>query len=124
MCTAPIILDPAMIAKGGAKLLQPDAVAIVRDQLLPGATLLTPNLPEATHLLGTTTASMQAEMEAQGSALIEHEPIAVLMKGGHLDGPYSSNCLVTAHGTAWFEDARTPTLNSIHTGPDARSLRH
>ena len=48
----PIILDPVMIAKGGASLLQPDAIAILRDQLLPMATVLTPNLPGAAHLLG------------------------------------------------------------------------
>ena len=53
----PIVLDPVMIAKGGAALLQPDAAKTLRDKLLPMATVLTPNLPEAAHLLEVDTAT-------------------------------------------------------------------
>jgi len=114
--TIPIVLDPVMIAKGGEPLLQPSAVITLRDQLLPLATLLTPNLPEAAHLLGATTATTRDEMAAQGAALCALGPEAVLMKGGHLDGLDSPDCLVTPEATVWFEAKRTQTANTHGTG--------
>ena len=112
----PIVLDPVMIAKGGAKLLQADAVNTLRDTLLPIATLLTPNLPEAAQLLGCGIATTRDEMTAQGAALCTLGAKAVLMKGGHLDGPDSPDCLVTADATTWFEAVRIPTANTHGTG--------
>lgn len=112
----PIVLDPVMFAKGGAALLQPDAVNTLRDALLPLATLLTPNLPEAGHLLGTKSATTRCEMAAQGRALCALGPQAVLMKGGHLEGLESPDCLVTADEVMWFEAARTQTVNTHGTG--------
>ena len=112
----PIVLDPVMIAKGGAALLQADAVNTLRDALLPMATLLTPNLPEAAHLLGTKPAVTRAEMAAQGRALCTLGPQAVLMKGGHLDGTESPDCLATTDDVTWFEAARTQTVNTHGTG--------
>ena len=97
----PVILDPVMIAKGGAPLLQPDAIAVVRDTLLPLATVLTPNLPEAAHLLGTDMATTRADMEAQGRALCALGPTAVLMKGGHPRGADSPDCLITPQSVTW-----------------------
>jgi hydroxymethylpyrimidine/phosphomethylpyrimidine kinase len=110
------VLDPVMIAKGGAALLQADAVNTLRDALLPMATLLTPNLPEAAYLLGTKPATTRAEMAAQGRALCALGPQAVLMKGGHLDGAESPDCLVTTDDVTWFEAARTQTVNTHGTG--------
>lgn len=115
-CHAPVILDPVMIAKGGASLLQADAVAVVRETLLPLATVLTPNLPEAAHLLGVDLAQTRADMEAQGRSLCALGPLAVLMKGGHLDGQSSPDCLVTDTGVTWFEATRTQTCNTHGTG--------
>ena len=112
----PVVLDPVMIAKGGAPLLQADAIAVVRDTLLPIATVLTPNLPEAAHLLGMPTATTRAQMETQGRALCARGPDAVLMKGGHLKGAESPDCLVTAQNTLWFEGARSRTRNTHGTG--------
>lgn len=112
----PIVLDPVMIAKGGAVLLQIDALVTLRDALLPLATLLTPNLPEAAQLLGVATATTREEMSAQGAALCALGPQAVLMKGGHLAGPDSPDCLVTAQEVTWFEAARTETANTHGTG--------
>ena len=112
----PIVLDPVMIAKGGAALLQPDAVITLRDALVPLATMLTPNLPEAAHLLGTETATTRAQMATQGTALFALGPDAVLMKGGHLNGPDSPDCLITEHGVTWFEGTRTQTANTHGTG--------
>ncbi|MGB0966748.1 MAG: bifunctional hydroxymethylpyrimidine kinase/phosphomethylpyrimidine kinase [Halocynthiibacter sp.] len=112
----PIVLDPVMIAKGGAALLQSDAVTTLRDTLLPLASLLTPNLPEAAHLLGAEIATTRAEMIAQGAALCALGPKAVLMKGGHLAGLESPDCLVTLDDVIWFEAARTQTANTHGTG--------
>lgn len=112
----PIVLDPVMIAKGGAALLEPDAVNTLRDALLPIAALLTPNLPEAAHLLGCDIANTRDEMVVQGAALCALGAKAVLMKGGHLDGPDSPDCLVTPNTVTWFEAVRTPTRNTHGTG--------
>ncbi len=111
-----VVLDPVMIAKGGAALLHPDAVNTLRDDLLPLATVLTPNLPEAAHLLNTSIATTRDEMAAQGAALCASGSQAVLMKGGHLDGSDSPDCLVTARDVMWFEAARTQTANTHGTG--------
>ncbi len=113
---APIILDPVMIAKGGAVLLQPDAVDVLRDTLLPMATVLTPNLPEAAHLLGVDMATTRADMQTQARALCALGPRAVLLKGGHLRGNNSPDCLVSADTVTWFESPRTPTRNTHGTG--------
>lgn len=112
----PIVLDPVMIAKGGAALLQPDAVKTLRDVLLPLATVLTPNLPEAAHLLNTGTATTRDEMAAQGVALCGFGVTSVLMKGGHLEGPDSPDCLVTHDTVSWFDAPRAPTANTHGTG--------
>lgn len=112
----PIVLDPVMIAKGGAALLQPDAVRTLRDMLLPMAAVLTPNLPEAAHLLGAAPATTREAMAAQGKALCDLGATAVLMKGGHLEGPDSPDCLVINDAVTWFDGLRTATANTHGTG--------
>lgn len=79
------VVDPVMIAKGGAPLLQRDAVDAVRDKLLPQTYLLTPNLPEAEALTGLAIGS-EAGMEKAARALQQLGARNVLLKGGHLDG--------------------------------------
>lgn len=112
----PIVLDPVMIAKGGAALLADEAVSTLRDVLLPRARVLTPNLPEAAHLLGAHPARTREEMAEQGHALRALGPAAILMKGGHLQEIDSPDCLVTEAGTHWFEAQRTQTSNTHGTG--------
>lgn len=112
----PVVLDPVMIAKGGASLLAADAIVTLRDALLPLSTILTPNLPEAAYLLGVPTATTRAEMVKQGQALCLLGPKAVLMKGGHLDGEDSPDVLVTDAGEHWFNAPRTATRNTHGTG--------
>ncbi len=112
----PVVLDPVMIAKGGAPLLQDDAVAVLRGRLLPLAAVLTPNLPEAAHLLGVPSADDREGMVAQGRALCDLGPRAVLMKGGHLEGADAPDCLVTGDAVHWFEGARVDTQNTHGTG--------
>lgn len=112
----PVVLDPVMIAKGGAPLLQDDAIDTLRSALLPLAQVITPNLPEAAHLLGSSPATTRDEMITQGRALCDMGVQAVLMKGGHLDGADSPDALITADETHWFDAPRTPTKNTHGTG--------
>lgn len=112
----PIVLDPVMVAKGGATLLHPDAVDVLRGALLPMATVLTPNLPEAAHLLNAAPAATRDEMAQQGGALRILGAQAVLMKGGHLEGPDSPDCLVSSDAVTWFDAPRTVTANTHGTG--------
>lgn len=78
-----VVIDPVMIASSGARLLRADAVAALRRELLPLADCLTPNLDEAAALLEAPRAQDEAQMRAQGRALLALGPRAVLMKGGH-----------------------------------------
>lgn len=113
---APVALDPVMIAKGGASLLEPDAIEALRFRLLPLASALTPNLPEAARLLDAAEATTRAGMAEQARALRALGPAAVLLKGGHLEGSDSPDLLVDAEGEFWLEGPRHPTGNTHGTG--------
>jgi hydroxymethylpyrimidine/phosphomethylpyrimidine kinase len=80
-----IVVDPVMVAKSGDRLLRADAVAALRERLLPLATLITPNLPEAAVLLDLDEAPDEAGMIEAAARLRQLGPRAVLLKGGHLD---------------------------------------
>ncbi len=82
---APVVLDPVMVAKGGDRLLTDDAVGALRDELLPLATVVTPNLPEAEVLTGMR-ARTPDDMLAIARRLVEMGAHSALVKGGHLDG--------------------------------------
>ncbi|MBR0557287.1 bifunctional hydroxymethylpyrimidine kinase/phosphomethylpyrimidine kinase [Ciceribacter sp. L1K23] len=112
----PIILDPVMVAKGGASLLDADAVDAVRQHLLPLATVITPNLPEAAVLLRMEEASDRATMADQARRLMALGPQAVLLKGGHLGGDESPDVLLGPSGTEWFEGPRVETESTHGTG--------
>lgn len=111
-----IVLDPVMIAKGGHALLVPEAVSALKNKLLPLATLITPNLPEAAALLGVQEATTEAEMKTQGKALLALGCKAVLMKGGHLPDADSPDWLITPQGEFEFRAPRLPTKNTHGTG--------
>ncbi|MEL6714667.1 MAG: bifunctional hydroxymethylpyrimidine kinase/phosphomethylpyrimidine kinase, partial [Planctomycetota bacterium] len=112
----PVVVDPVMVAMGGAPLLADDAVETGRERLLPLATVLTPNLPEAARLLGARTAASRAAMEEQAQALLALGPDAALVKGGHLDGRESPDLLAAADGARWYEHERVDTRNTHGTG--------
>ncbi len=112
----PIVLDPVMIAKGGAALLQPDAMDTLRRSVLPLATVVTPNLPEAAHLLGTAVATTRSDMERQARELTAFGPQAALVKGGHLSGDESPDVLWTEAKPHWFDAPRSPGKNTHGTG--------
>jgi hydroxymethylpyrimidine/phosphomethylpyrimidine kinase len=114
--TVPIVLDPVMIAKGGAPLLASQAVEVVTRLLLPLARLLTPNLPEAAALLRMPVATDRNTMADQALRLRQLGPDYVLIKGGHLDGADSPDVLATADGILWFEGRRHVTGNTHGTG--------
>jgi len=111
----PAVVDPVMIAKRGAALLDPAAVAAVRERLVPRATLLTPNAPEAEALTGIAVASPDDQRRA-GAALLEAGAGAVLMKGGHVPGDRVVDFLFTPEGECAFEAARIDTRHTHGTG--------
>jgi hydroxymethylpyrimidine/phosphomethylpyrimidine kinase len=112
----PVVIDPVMVAKSGAVLLPASAVAALIKRLLPLADVLTPNLPEAAHLLGRAAAADTAEMLEQGRALLSLGPRAVLMKGGHGAGEVCTDLLITADGVQEFHAPRIATNNTHGTG--------
>ena len=113
----PIVLDPVMVAKSGAALLADDAVATLREALVPRATVLTPNLPEAARLLDGPIAQGREDTVEQGRALCDLGAQAVLMKGGHADGPVCHDILVSSDGVLEaFSAPRRDTKNTHGTG--------
>jgi hydroxymethylpyrimidine/phosphomethylpyrimidine kinase len=117
----PLVVDPVLVSKHGDRLLAPDAVDAIRILLLPLATVLTPNLPEAEALVGFAVRD-RAGMEAAARALLELGPEVVLVKGGHLavdGGGTSPDCLLAADasdGPVWLEGVRIPGRHTHGTG--------
>jgi hydroxymethylpyrimidine/phosphomethylpyrimidine kinase len=106
-----VVVDPVMVAKGGDRLLEEDAVGAIRTELLPRAHIVTPNVPEAEVLSGLTIRSID-DMRAAGERILRLGPRVVLVKGGHVDGPESIDVACTVDGT--FE-LRGPRIASRHT---------
>jgi hydroxymethylpyrimidine/phosphomethylpyrimidine kinase len=111
----PLVVDPVMVAKGGARLLQPEAETALIEQLIPRAAVITPNLPEAASLIGRSITGV-ADMEAAALDLLTLRPRAVLLKGGHLEGDELVDLLLTAQGTRRFTDTRLQTRSTHGTG--------
>jgi hydroxymethylpyrimidine/phosphomethylpyrimidine kinase len=111
----PLIVDPVMVAKGGHSLLADAAVARLTRRLLPLATLLTPNLPEAELLAGMTIPD-EAAMHRAADALLALGVPAVLVKGGHLPGDEVVDLLATADGVERFHAPRIVTRHTHGTG--------
>lgn len=109
------VIDPVMIAKGGAALLEDRAIAAVRELMVPRATLLTPNAPEAQALTGLVVATTD-DLRRAGEALLRMGAKAVLMKGGHLEGPRLIDVLMTASGETLLESERVDTVHTHGTG--------
>ena len=111
-----VVLDPVMVATSGDRLLDADAVDMLRAELVPGAAVVTPNLPEAACLLNVPRARDEAAMLRQAALLVDRGARAVLIKGGHGDGPRSTDFLVTANRTVRLEGPRIATRNTHGTG--------
>jgi len=109
-----LVVDPVMVAKGGARLLRGDAIDALRSVLLPLAAVITPNLPEAEALLGRRVATI-AERRQAARGLLRLGPRAVVVKGGHADGDAVD---IFWDGETWDELSaeRFPTENTHGSG--------
>jgi len=111
-----VVLDPVMIATSGDRLLADGAIEAMRATLMPRATLVTPNLPEAAALLDEPVAHTEAAIADQGRRILRFGVPAVLIKGGHGEGPESIDYLITADRVVRFAAPRVNTKNVHGTG--------
>jgi hydroxymethylpyrimidine/phosphomethylpyrimidine kinase len=111
-----VVLDPVMIAASGDRLLVPEAVEVLRRELIPRALVITPNLPEAAALLGATVAASEGDMRDQAERLLALGPRAVLVKGGHGEGPESVDIFFDGAIELRLPAPRIATRNNHGTG--------
>jgi hydroxymethylpyrimidine kinase/phosphomethylpyrimidine kinase len=109
-----LVVDPVMVAKGGAKLLRDDAVDALRTKLLPLAAIITPNLPEAEVLLNRSITTLD-ERRAAARDLRELGPRAVIVKGGHAGGD-ATDIYFDGHEMAELTARRIDTANTHGSG--------
>ena len=114
--TGPVVFDPVMVAKSGDVLIQQSAIDSLRDKLIPVASVITPNLPEAATLLGVEKARSVEEATRQGEALIEQGANAVLMKGGHAQDAVCTDQLITTETSLVLTAPRIDTRSTHGTG--------
>jgi hydroxymethylpyrimidine/phosphomethylpyrimidine kinase len=111
-----VVLDPVMVAASGDRLLVPEAVEVLRRDLIPRALIITPNLPEAAVLLDAAPAANEGEMRAQAERLLALGPRAVLLKGGHGEGPESVDIFFDGAVELRLPAPRIATRNNHGTG--------
>jgi hydroxymethylpyrimidine/phosphomethylpyrimidine kinase len=110
-----IILDPVMVAKGGAKLIDDKAIKLLKDRLIKKVTLITPNIPEA-EILTKTKIKNKEDMIFAANKLIVAGARNVLIKGGHLDSKIVQDVLVSKSDIKIFNNLRYKTKNTHGTG--------
>ncbi|HEX6978031.1 MAG TPA: bifunctional hydroxymethylpyrimidine kinase/phosphomethylpyrimidine kinase [Alphaproteobacteria bacterium] len=110
-----VVVDPVMVAKGGAALIAPDAVAALVRRIIPAATVITPNLPEAERLLDRRIHDLE-DMKRAAAALLTLGCEAVLLKGGHLESDIVTDVLATPRGIELFTHPRIATSSTHGTG--------
>ncbi len=113
---APMVLDPVMIAKGGAALLASDAIEVIATQLVPFAAIVTPNAPEAEALTGIEVRDLDGQMSAAEALVEQLGAYAALVKGGHVAGDIIRDVLLTREGYRVFEGPRIATKATHGTG--------
>jgi hydroxymethylpyrimidine/phosphomethylpyrimidine kinase len=111
-----VVFDPVMVATSGDRLLAAEAVDALRTKLIPLASLITPNLPEAAALLDEPMASDEPAIESQGRRLLALGCQAVLIKGGHAQGSDSIDYLIDADSAIVLAAPRISTANTHGTG--------
>lgn len=111
----PLVVDPVMVASSGDRLMDDTAVELIRSKLIPMATLLTPNLPEAEVLTGLKVTTPEA-MEQAGRTLLSMGASAVLMKGGHLQSEQLVDLLITEKGVFERSSRKIRTRHTHGTG--------
>ena len=112
----PLVLDPVMVATSGDRLLAEDAINTLIENLIPRATILTPNLLEAAALLNTPVAQNIADIQQQAELLLALGAQAVLIKGGHSHGDEATDVLLSEDGFEFFSAVRIATKNTHGTG--------
>jgi hydroxymethylpyrimidine/phosphomethylpyrimidine kinase len=112
----PLVVDPVMVATSGDVLLAPNAIETVKSRLIPRATLITPNLPEAAELLGAPVARTEQDARDQIAGLVNLGARAVLLKGGHGDGSEAVDLLAIEGRVIRLAEPRIDTLNTHGTG--------
>jgi len=110
-----LVVDPVFVSKHGHPLLRPDAVDALRSRIVPLATVVTPNLPEAAGLAGMEVSS-PADMERAAETILNLGARAVLVKGGHLAGPRADDLFADGEGTKWIGADRLDTPHTHGTG--------
>jgi len=114
-----IVLDPVMVAKSGDKLLRDESIDALKTQLIPLATIITPNMPEAEVLTGDRLETNE-DLEEASKTLAGLGPMSVLIKGGHFTTENSDDCLYVRTGGEpeihWFADKRVDSPNTHGTG--------
>ncbi len=112
-----LVVDPVFVSKHGNALLAPEAVGALRARILPLATLVTPNLPEAAGLAGVHVASRD-DMRRAADVLLEVGARAVLIKGGHLEdnGDQAADLFADGARQEWLIAERLDTPNTHGTG--------
>ena len=110
-----LVVDPVFMSKHGHALLAEDAVEALRSRILPLATLVTPNLPEASGLAGFPVHTAD-DMDRAGQVILGFGPKAVLVKGGHLAGDRSDDLFLDGERAVWVEGERIDTLHTHGTG--------
>lgn len=113
--TIPRVIDPVMVASSGARLVDDTATAALKALLIPGAALLTPNIPEAEVLSGMQITDVET-MKRAGLALLGLGAHAVLLKGGHMLGPQVHDALFSALGCEIMTSQRIDTRHTHGTG--------
>ena len=111
----PLVVDPVMVATSGDRLIDEAAIEAVRDRLLPRATLITPNVPEAEALTGGKIEDMESQ-QAAAEMLLEMGARAALVKGGHMEGDIIIDVLATRNGVRLFTRPRIRTRQTHGTG--------
>ena len=110
-----VVVDPVMVATGGDRLLDEDAIEAIKRELMPHTRVLTPNVPEAEALSGMGIASVD-DMRSAARRILASGPRVVLVKGGHLTGPESVDVVVTAHESFDLRRPRVETTSTHGTG--------
>jgi hydroxymethylpyrimidine/phosphomethylpyrimidine kinase len=113
----PLVVDPVIGSTSGTRFLSRTGLRTLREELIPRATLVTPNWPEIAALTGRAPLRTWSDVEAAARELLAGGCGAVLVKGGHAPGRVCRDCLVTSDGTVcWFDSARVATANTHGTG--------
>jgi len=110
-----LVVDPVMRAKGGDPLLEPDAEKVLREELLPLAEVVTPNIPEAEHLVGFPIRSLEDQIRA-AEALQTMGARYAVVKGGHGEGDVVEDVVLGPEGLRVLRYPRIPTRNTHGTG--------